>query len=223
LNQPSQVQNGVQVDPDVQLMLRVKDDDAAAFEMLVDRHQVRITRFMRGWVSRAEIAEELAQEVFLRVYRARKTYMPTAKFTTWLYRIAHNIASNHVRDSAHRREIQLTSYTNPESDAISLERMAIAPSGFQPHRQLDHEERSAMILQAVQALGDRQRTAIMLSKFESMSYQEIADLMDMSVQAVKSLLSRARVNLKQMLEPYIESGQPLLPTLHEHTEDEAAQ
>jgi RNA polymerase sigma-70 factor, ECF subfamily len=198
------------IDPDVGLMLRVKEDDAVAFEELIDRHQTKMIRFMRGWVSTPEQAEDLAQDVFLRVYKARKSYMPTAKFTTWLYRIAHNIASNHIRDSSHRKEYQLTGDGTP-SEALTIEHLAVAPSGFQPTRNMDRSERSNFILQAIQALGERQRTAIMLSKFECMSYQEIAETMGLSIQAVKSLLSRARVNLKLMLEPYLETGKGHVP------------
>ena len=201
-------------------MLRVKEDDAAAFEELIDRHQSKIIRFMRGWVATPEQAEDLAQDVFLRVYKARKSYVPTAKFTTWLYRIAHNIASNHIRDSSHRKEFQLTG-DGVSSESLSLEHLAVAPSGFQPTRNMDRSERSNFILQAIQALGDRQRTAIMLSKFESMSYQEIADTMGLSVQAVKSLLSRARVNLKLMLEPYLETGQGSTTERAENFENES--
>jgi len=187
-------------------MLRVRDDDAVAFEMLVDRHQGKIQRFMLGWVSNVQQGEDLAQDVFLRVYKARKTYQPTAKFTTWLYRIANNIASNHIRDNFNRREYQLSKGENGSSSGLIIENLAIAPSGFQPVRQLDHGERSNMVLQALQALGERQRTALLLSKFEGMSYQEISDTMGLSVQAIKSLLSRARVNLKNLLEPYVVEG-----------------
>jgi RNA polymerase sigma-70 factor (ECF subfamily) len=194
------------VDPDVALMLRVKEDDAMAFELLVDRFQRKIVRFMNGWTRNAEQAEDLAQEVFLRVYKSRKNYMPTAKFSTWLYRIAHNVASNHVRDSALRREYQLSKAENSSTAGLVLENIAIAPSGFQPIRRLDNEERSQIILHALEALGERQRTAILLSKFEGMSYQEIGDTMGLTVQAVKSLLMRARVNLKNLLEPYLEEG-----------------
>lgn len=187
-------------------MLRVRDDDAIAFELLIDRHQGKIVRFMQGWVSSFEQAEDLAQEVFLRVYKARKNYMPTAKFTTWLYRIANNVASNHVRDNALRREYQLSKAENSSTAGLIIENIAVAPSGFQPSRRIDQTERSAMILQALQALGERQRMALMLSKFEGMSYQEISDTMGLSVQAIKSLLSRARVNLKNLLEPYVNDG-----------------
>jgi RNA polymerase sigma-70 factor (ECF subfamily) len=194
------------IDPDVALMLRVRDDDAVAFEMLVDRHQGKIQRFMQGWVSNVQQSEVLAQDVFLRVYKARKTYVPTAKFTTWLYRIANNVASNHIRDNANRREYQLSKGENTSTAGLIIENIAIAPSGFQPSRQADHSERASVILQALQALGERQRTALMLSKFEGMSYQEISDTMGLSVQAIKSLLSRARVNLKNLLDPYIAEG-----------------
>lgn len=189
-------------------MLRVRDDDAMAFEMLIDRHQGKIQRFMQGWVSNVQQAEDLAQDVFLRVYKARKTYLPTAKFTTWLYRIANNIASNYVRDSSHRREYQLSNSENSSSSQLIIEKIAVAPSGFQPSRRIDRSERSEVVLIALQALGERQRTALMLSKFEGMSYQEIAETMGLSDKAIKSLLSRARVNLKNLLEPYITDGMP---------------
>ncbi len=203
-NLPNPLENAA-ADPDVALMLRVRDDDAVAFEMLIDRHQGKIQRFMQGWVSNLQQSEDLAQDVFLRVYKARKTYVPTAKFTTWLYRIANNIASNHVRDSSHRREYQLSQSENSSSSQLIIENIAMAPSSFQPSRRIENSERSAVVLQALQALGERQRTALMLSKFEGMSYHEISETMGLSVKAIKSLLSRARVNLKNLLEPFIAS------------------
>jgi len=196
------------VDPDVGLMLRVRDDDAFAFEVLIDRHQGKIQRFMQGWVKSVQQCEDLAQDVFLKVYKARKTYAPTAKFTTWLYRIAHNVASNYIRDSSHRREYQLSQNENDSTSQLVLENIAVAPSGFQPTRQMERLERSEAVMLALQALGDRQRTALMLSKFEGMSYQEISETMGLSVKAIKSLLSRARVNIKNILEPYIKNGLP---------------
>jgi RNA polymerase sigma-70 factor, ECF subfamily len=218
-NSPNPLENAA-ADPDVALMLRVRDDDDMAFKLLVDRHQGKIQRFMMGWVNNIQQAEDLAQEVFLRVFKARKSYIPTAKFTTWLYRIANNIASNHVRDNASRREYQLSSGENPSAEGYVIESIAVAPSGFQPVRNLDHAERASMILQALQALGERQRTALMLSKFEGMSYQEIADTLDLSVQAVKSLLSRARISLKNLLDPYMADG--LLPGTVQNDEESSA-
>jgi RNA polymerase sigma-70 factor (ECF subfamily) len=202
-NEPTEY---ARVDPDVGLMLRVRDDDAVAFEMLIDRYQRKIIRFMNGWTRNPEQAEDLAQDVFLRIYKSRKNYLPTAKFSTWLYRIAHNVASNFVRDSGVRKEFQLSKAENSSTAGLLIENIAIAPSGFQPARRMDRGERSQIILQALEALGERQKTAILLSKFEGMSYQEIGETMGLSVQAVKSLLMRARVNLKNLLDPYIQSG-----------------
>lgn len=193
-------------DPDVALMLRVREDDAVAFEFLVDRFQRKIIRFMCGWTRSADLAEDLAQEVFMRIYKSRKSYVPTAKFSTWLYRIAHNVASNHVRDVSVRREYQLSKAGNGSTSGLLLENIAVSPSGYQPTRNMDHQERSRVIMVALEALGERQRTAILLSKFEGMSYQEIGETMGLTVQAVKSLLMRARVNLKNLLEPYLQEG-----------------
>lgn len=193
-------------DPDVALMLRVKEDDAVAFEYLIDRFQRKIIRFMNGWTRNAEYAEDLAQEVFLRIYKSRKTYVPTAKFSTWLYRIAHNVAANHVRDLSIRKEYQLSKAENGSTSGLLLENIAVSSSGYQPTRNMDHQERSRVIMLALEALGERQRTAILLSKFEGMSYQEIGETMGLTVQAVKSLLMRARVNLKNLLEPYLHEG-----------------
>jgi RNA polymerase sigma-70 factor, ECF subfamily len=206
-------------DPDVVLMLRVRDDDAVAFESLMMRHHASIVRLMLGWIGNQQAAEDLAQDVFLRVFRARKTYEPTAKFTTWLYRIANNVASNAVRDRNRRREVNLSPITANQSTAIGLEQIVMAASGAIPTRSLDKQERAAMVQQAVMALGERQRIALILSRFDGLSYQEIADTMNLSVKAVKSLLSRARTNLRLFLEPYIEEGIPPTPSTDTENED----
>lgn len=201
---------GYHSDPDVELMLRVRDDDAAAFEQLVDRYKNRVFRVMFGWTGSREHAEDLAQDVFLRVFRSRKTYQPTAKFSTWLFRIANNLANNAIRDRSRRREYQVSTTENLSTTGLAIENLAVANSGSLPTKRIDRTERAAMVQQAVEALGERQRMALLLCKFEGLSYQEIADTMDLSVKAVKSLLSRARANLKLMLQPYMEEG--LVPT-----------
>ncbi len=190
-------------------MLRIKDDDAVAFEILVARYQSRIARLMMGWVHSQEVAEELVQEVFLRVFRSRKSYEPTAKFTTWIYRIANNVASNNVRDRSKRKEYQVGLPSNPSMTEMGIEHIALAASGAMPTRIVDRSERAEVVQQAVMALGERQRVALILSRFENMSYQEIADTMGLTVKAVKSLLSRARVNLKTLLQPYMDEGSGL--------------
>jgi RNA polymerase sigma-70 factor, ECF subfamily len=196
-------------DPDVRLMLQVRNDDALAFEELVLRYQNRLVTVLEQLVHGREQAEDLAQEVFLRVYRARKSYQPQAKFCTWLFTIANNVAKNSKRSSARRREVNLSSQGGDDT-AYKLENMAQAASGLMPARQLDKAERAIMVRQAVSLLDERQRLALILSKFEGMSYEEIATSMEISVKAVKSLLFRARENVRLKLEPYIQDG--LRPT-----------
>lgn len=194
------------IDPDVRLMLQVRDDNAAAFTELVTRYQNRLLTLLANLVPNRQQAEDLAQDVFLRVYRSRKTYQPDAKFVTWLFRIAANVASNAIRSHVRRREIHLAPPAGNESSAISLEQLAKAASGALPTRRLDKTELAEIVRTAMESLNDQQRVALMLSKFEEMGYQEIADTMGLTVSAVKSVLWRARENLRTMLEPYVADG-----------------
>lgn len=180
-----------------------------AFEQLIRQYQSRLLRVLKHIVGSDTVAEDLVQDVFLRVWRARKSYQPTAKFTTWVFHIANNVASNSLRDKKRRKEYQIAGGDQENSAVVSLEQMAMASTGTMPVRMLDQAERAEIVRTAVEALNDRQRMALLLCKFEGLSYHEIANTMDLSVQAVKSLLSRARVNLKVLLAPYIENG--LLP------------
>lgn len=193
-------------DPDVRLMLRVRDGSAAAFEELVSRYQARLTGVLEHLVPGQGQAEDLAQEVFMRVYRARDTYKPTAKFSTWLFTIANNVANNAIRKLVRRKEIHLQATPSGKSLARPLDNMAKAASGLMPARLLDQSEISEIVKLAIQSLGERQRTALLLCKYEHMSYEEIGQTMDLSPQAVKSLLSRARSNLRDILQPYIQLG-----------------
>jgi RNA polymerase sigma-70 factor (ECF subfamily) len=201
----STAQTYIRTDPDVQLMLQVRDDSAVAFEELVSRYQGRLLTVFRHLVGSREQAEDLAQEVFLRVFRARKRYQPGAKFSTWLFTIANNVASNARRTLSRRREVGVPLGSNTTS-LISLEQMAKEASGLMPSRQLDDAETAEVVRLAVQSLNPRQRMAVLLCKFEGMSYVDIAESMDMTPQAVKSLLSRARGNLRTVLEPYVHRG-----------------
>ena len=187
-------------------MLQVRDDNAAAFEELVSRYQIRLVSIFENMVGRRSMAEDLAQEVFLRIYRARKRYTAGSRFSTWLYRIAHNVASNARRSLARRREINVVASSDAEMSAQPLTHMVKEASGLMPTRQLDKVERAQIVRAAMEALNERQRMALLLSKFEGMSYEEIAESMELSVSAIKSLLSRARVNLKDILSPYIQDG-----------------
>lgn len=197
-------------DPDVRLMLQVRDDSAAAFEELMLRYQSRLVTVLEHLVGRRGQAEDLAQEVFLRVYRSRKTYVPGSKFSTWLFTIANNVASNALRSMSRRREVHLDG-NDSGAQGNPLESLATAASGQMPTRQLDKAEMEDIVRTAVGRLSERQRMAVLLSKFEDMSYAEIAETMNLSPQAIKSLLSRARENLREVLEPYLERGQPPEP------------
>jgi RNA polymerase sigma-70 factor (ECF subfamily) len=193
-------------DPDVRLMLQVRDGDAAAFTELVLRYQNRLLTVLEHVVGSREQAEDLAQDVFVRVFKARERYMPEAKFSTWLFTIANNVASNALRSRSRRREVRVAEGNGADSAPLALDQLAKAASGFMPTRALDKAEQAEMVRSAVAALSERQRMALLLAKFEGMSYQDIALTMGLSVQAIKSLLSRARVNLKEILTPYVERG-----------------
>ena len=211
-------------DPDVRLMLQVRHGDATAFTELVLRYQNRLLTVLEHLVGNREQAEDLAQEVFVRVFKARERYEPEAKFSTWLFTIANNIASNALRSRSRRREVGVPEGNGAESSRpMSLDQIAKAASGAMPTRVLDRAEQAEMVRSAVASLNERQRMALLLAKFEGMSYQDIAQTMGLSVQAIKSLLSRARVNLKEILTPYVEQGErpdesPPAPSTNPHNE-----
>lgn len=183
-------------------MLRVQGDDMLAFDQLVHRYQSRLIRVISHQVGADGSAEDLAQDVFIRLWRARKAYKPTARFSTYIFHIANNVVSNAIRDRKRRREYQVFSVDPNQSGEIPLEQLAVASTGSLPLRRLDSAERAEMVRAAVDALNPRQRLSLLLCKFEGLSYQEIGQVMNLSEKAVKSLLSRARVNLKIILEPF---------------------
>jgi RNA polymerase sigma-70 factor (ECF subfamily) len=190
-------------------MLRVRNDDAAAFEELLRKYQPRLVRLMRTIGPRPDMAEDLAQETFMRVFRARHRYEAGAKFSTWLFTIAANVARNAARSLGRRQEVSEVDAPNHGDDAAPagvIAATALDASGLMPNRLVEGTERAEIVRQAVQTLGERQRTALMLSRFENMSYAEIGQAMGLSTKAVKSLLSRARVNLREILQPYIDAG-----------------
>ncbi len=188
-------------------MLQVRDGSAAAFEELVMRYQNRLIGVLEHLVRGRVQAEDLAQEVFMRVYRARERYVPGAKFSTWLFTIANNVASNALRSASRRKEVNLVVDQGNKTGAFTLESLAKAASGLMPARQLDKAEMAEIIRLAMESLNERQRMAVLLSKFEGMSYEEIGESMGLSVPAIKSLLSRARGNLRTILQPYLDTGE----------------
>ncbi len=211
-----------QSDPDVRLMLRVRDDDAGAFEELVRRYQDRLVRLFHHIGPSAEVAEDLTQDVFLRVYRSRGRYVPGAKFSTWLFTIAGNVARNAARSHNRRREVSEadTRQSPDESRSTLIAGIALDASALMPTRVVEGEERAELVRAAVQSLGERQRMALMLSRFENMSYVEIAEAMGLTTKAVKSLLSRARVNLKQLLAHQIDGASKSDSDVDKENDDE---
>jgi RNA polymerase sigma-70 factor, ECF subfamily len=198
--------NPVLRDPDVRIMLCVRDGDDAAFNQLVIGYQDRLVGLLRHLLQDQTSAEDLAQEVFLRVYRARRGYEPTAKFSTWLFRIASNLALNRRRDLGRRREVHFAADESGESGARPAERMVADKSALMPTRQADKSEVQRVVQEAMGTLNERQRMALLLHRFEEMSYADIAETLELSVPAVKSLLTRARESLRARLEPYLQQG-----------------
>jgi len=190
-------------DPDVRLMLRVRDhDDPAAFAEIVERFQHRLVAVMHHLIGTKEESEDLAQEVFLRVYRTRKKYTPKAKFSTWLFTIANNLAINALRDRKRRPHIQLNTSDSGPLGPRPAEQL-VSERDRPPTHQIQQEELAAVVRRAIDELNERQRVAVVLNKFEDMGYAEIADVMGLSTMAVKSLLNRARMRLREMLQAYI--------------------
>ena len=191
-------------DPDVRLMIRVREaDDRAAFAELVERYQRRLVGIMHHVVGHADEAEDLAQEVFLRVYRTRQKYSPQAKFSTWLFTIANNLALNNLRDRKRKPTVPLAVTDSGPMGARPQDQLA-NPRSEAPGHALARAELAGVIRKALDALNDRQKVAIVLNKFEDMGYAEIANVMGMTEKAVKSLLSRARGRLRESLTPYVE-------------------
>lgn len=190
-------------DPDVQLMLRVQQGDEAAFARLVSNYQDRLVSIFANLVGNQETAEDLTQEVFLRIYRARQGYQPNAKFSTWVFRIVNNLASNSRRSRGHRKEVQLKTEESGPLGARPAEQLLADKSALMPTRLLDRHELQQHVREALESLSERQQMALLLHKFEGMSYIDIGEAMDMTPQAVKSLLSRARESLRAKLESYV--------------------
>ena len=192
-------------DSDVRLMLQVRDDVPGAFEVLVERYQHRLVGLLGHLVGRPDEAEDLTQDVFLRIYRARKGYKPKAKFSTWLFTVANNLALNHLRNKSRNPTVPPTGGIStaglggPTSLAVARDATASA--------QLGQVELADVVRDALAVLGEDQKLAVLLNKFEDMSYADIAEVMGRSEPAVKSLLARARTQLRERLEPYFKTGQ----------------
>jgi RNA polymerase sigma-70 factor, ECF subfamily len=190
---------------DVQLMLDVKSGDDSSFELLLRKYRTPLVNFLYRLVRDSAAAEDLAQEVFLRVYRARGQYMPTAKFTTWMLRIATNLAFNALRDGRHR---QLEISVDRSGDDGESEQPGLEVADRQPSIEVEliRRDRAAVIRRAVESLPEKQRAAVLLHKYQEMDYDEIAGILGCSESALKSLLFRAYETLRIELAPLVESA-----------------
>jgi RNA polymerase sigma-70 factor (ECF subfamily) len=186
---------------DAQVMLRVRDGDDAAFNYLVERYRRAMISFMYRMVHNSAIAEDLSQEVFLRVYRSRASYSADAKFTTWLYRIATNLAVNHARDNKHERpEVKASLDAVDEETGLTMD---VADNRLNVEQEILRNERLKAIRKHVEALPERQRVAVMMHKYQEMDYRQIAEVLHLSESATKSLLFRAYETLRESLKNFV--------------------
>jgi RNA polymerase sigma-70 factor (ECF subfamily) len=186
---------------DAEIMLRAKAGDQSAFDYLVQKYRRPMISFMYRMARNAAAAEDLAQEVFLRVYRSRASYEASAKFTTWLYRIATNLAVNHARDTRHERpEVQVSLDEPDEESGTTLE---LPDGALTAEQAMVRRERMLAIRSRVEALPEQQRLAVIMHKYQQMDYKQIADVLKKSESATKSLLFRAYETLREQLKEFV--------------------
>ena len=183
-------------------MLDVKAGDERSFELLLRKYRTPLVSFLYRMVRDMGLAEDLAQEVFLRVYRARHEYVPSAKFTTWMFRIATNMALNSLRDNRHR---QMNVSIDQTSDHGDDEQQVMELPDRAPiiEQELVARSRSELILRAIRMLPEKQRAAVLLHKYQELDYGEIARILECSESALKSLLFRAYETLRVELAPLV--------------------
>jgi RNA polymerase sigma-70 factor (ECF subfamily) len=186
---------------DAEVMLRVKAGDDSAFEYLVQKYRRQMVSFMYRMSHNSAAAEDLAQEVFLRVYRSRTNYEASAKFSTWLYRIATNLAVNHARDTRHERPENTVNLDQPDSETGQTP--DVADGSMTVEESILRRERLAAIRQKVQSLPERQRMAVVMHKYQQMDYKQIAEVLKLSESATKSLLFRAYEALRVQLKEFV--------------------
>jgi len=182
------------LDYDAELMLRVKDGDGASFGVLLDKHRSSVVHFLYRMVLNQAVAEELAQEVFLRIYRSRSTYEPTAKFTTWLFRIATHLALNALRDGKYEK---LKDRLDEDIEGAPVRQVSDKRPNVE--QVMVYEARLGEVRRAVSMLPEKQRAAVLMHKYEEMEYSQIARVLSCSESAVKSLLFRAYETLRARL------------------------
>jgi RNA polymerase sigma-70 factor (ECF subfamily) len=182
------------LEQDAVLMLRVREGDQASFGLLLEKHRTAVVHFLYRMVQNKAVAEELAQEVFLRVYRSRSGYEATAKFTTWLFRIATHLGLNWIRDG--RNEKFHSRLDEEASDGASKQ---VPDRNRTVEQELLYQVKLREVRQAIENLPSKQRAAVMMHKYEELEYAQIANVLCCSESAVKSLLFRAYESLRMRL------------------------
>jgi RNA polymerase sigma-70 factor, ECF subfamily len=185
---------------DADIMVRVREGDDSGFSILIEKYRKQMVHFMFRMSRNQAVAEELAQEVFLRVYRSRQTYRAEAKFSTWLYRIATNLGVNHARDTKYERTAQNVYLDQPDPETGTTP--DVADSTLSVEQELVREERMNAIRKHVMALPERQRSAVLMHKYQEMDYKEIGEVLKLSESATKSLLFRAYQTLRENLKDF---------------------
>ena len=193
-----------EMDPDAALMLRVKQGDMAAFEDLVEKYRQPVMNLIFRTLPDATEAEDLAQNVFVQVFKAAERYRVSAKFSTWLYTIARNLCLNEIRRRS-RHPADSLDASHPDDEGQPLRQYEDTHSTAPPDASLNREL-VEKVDQAVAELPENQRTALMLCREEELSYEEIAEVLGCSLSATKSLIHRARETLKAKLKPYLRTG-----------------
>jgi RNA polymerase sigma-70 factor (ECF subfamily) len=186
---------------DAEVMLELRSGNMAAFDVLLAKYRKPIVHFMFRMVHNQAVAEELAQEVFLRIYRSRETYRAEARFSTWLYRIATNLGVNHARDTRHERTASTIYLDEPDSETGTTP--DVPDSTPSAESNLLRRERMNAIRQHVIALPERQKTAVLMHKYEGMDYKQIGEVLKLSESATKSLLFRAYQTLREKLKDFV--------------------
>ena len=193
-----------ELDPDAALMLRVREGDRAAFETLVDKYKHPVVNLVARTINDLTEAEDIAQHVFVQVFKSAHRYEVTAKFSTWLFTIARNLSLNEIRRrSRHPASSLDETYADDDDHPI---RQAADTRTVGPTEKLLQGELEAKVEEAIAALPEKQRTALLMCRHEEFSYEEIARVVGCSLSATKSLIHRARETLKERLKPYLRSG-----------------
>ena len=181
---------------DEELMARIAEGDEYALQILVERHQTSLLNLIYRFLGDRTKSQDLAQEVFLRIWQAARGYKPKAKFTTWLYRIAANVCLNELKASRRKKWLR---FFQVDRDEQKVEEEAFSDGSPSPEDLLLSRERNHQITQALQSLPENQRMALILKRYDDLAYEEIARILNCSVAAVESLLVRAKKNLQEKL------------------------